>query len=243
MGAAYGAVIGASVRKNLVRKETVRSVNKNIPILSRRSAIVKCGWLVGESLRTRSRTLNPIDLDAAGHYPLSRSLLVFGCALFLVLGSPTRGESNDESAIARLSYPGSYDVRTLDDPQSSTLTVSFKKKAAYPSSAVVQFYDGELRRKGWIPFTQPGLREWSCFEDGIALGNPLVHQFGVTWTSMQTRRMALLILKYESHREGKRGANCPAPDNDTQQVHLQFMPFTPLPSQSPVSPKEDRPKN
>src|SRR5215475_11882702 len=127
------------------------------------------------------------------------ALLVAGLA---ALASPALAQGRVEAGLAGLRFPNRVHVQVHKNQHLNMVSVNFETKLAYPSEDVVRFYDRELRGRGWIPFNQPGIRQWDCFEDSM-VENPLVHQFGATWVNLATRRMALVVLRYESR--GQKG--------------------------------------
>src|SRR5262249_6123576 len=106
-------------------------------------------------------------------------------------------------------------------------------RSTYPSLKVLEFYDRELQRLGWVQFAESGYeqsyRKWDCFEDLTEPGHAIVHQLQAKWVNQDKSRMLLLAIRYQSSKVGRSGVPCAVPDNDTPHVYVQLMPFMPLP--------------
>jgi hypothetical protein len=138
-------------------------------------------------------------------------------------------QDRSEVAVRALRYPGGRGVRTHENQPDKTFTISFFNRAAYPSQAVVDFYDRELRRLDWFPLAETGLqhayRRWDCFVDLTQPGKPFIHQLGARWSNKDKSRTLLVLILYRSYVVAQAGAPCSPPDNDMQEVHVQLMPF------------------
>ena len=153
--------------------------------------------------------------------------------LITVFSCSANAQSTTEAQVRALRYPGGYDVRAHERKDTATFTVSFRTHLSYPSLAVLEFYDRELRGLGWIQFAeaqhQQSYRKWDCFEDLTQPGKPFVHQLQAKWVNQDRSRMVFLAVLYRSVKVERKGVPCPLPDSETQQAHVQLMPFVPLP--------------
>ena len=143
-----------------------------------------------------------------------------------------------EDVIKGLRYPNAYKLQTQESKENNTFTISFETQLAYPSRAVLEFYERELTRLGWSSAKEP--RKWDCFEDLTIEGHPVVYQLGAKWTNRERTRMVLVVLRYYSFgvTDKEKGLGCPGPKNDMQKVYVQVMPFTLLPPSGTVTPRK-----
>ncbi len=189
--------------------------------------------------RSRGVSMNVSPMRGHAVRCLPRGLhwgALYGLIVFVTLGCPAGPSSiqgGNEGRIRELRYPAGFDVRTHERSEHGTFTVSFLTRLSYPSDAVLRFYDRELERLGWVPFAEPGYeqgyRRWDCFEDLTRPSHPFVHQLGAKWANREKTRMVLLVIRYLSNKVEWKGMPCAAPDNDTQEVDVQLMPFVLLP--------------
>ncbi len=167
-------------------------------------------------------------------YVAGRSTLVpHFLALIATISCSASAQDSTEARVRGLRYPPGYDVRTHEQKDTGTFTVSFRTRLPYPSTAVLEFYDRELQGLGWVQFAEPqhqqSYRKWDCFEDLTLPGKPFVHQLQAKWVNQDKSRMVFLVILYRSSKVERKGVPCPSPDSETQQVHVQLMPFVPLP--------------
>lgn len=172
------------------------------------------------------------------HTPFGRCI-VYGAVYSLIVMCgcySVRAAEYREKEVRRIRFPSAYDVRTHKTRHLDTFTMRFKARFRYPSTDVLGFYDGALERVGWVSFAEPDYRHadrtWDCFRDLTQPGDPMVHRLSAKWTNHDKTRMAVLIISYYSYSRPPKAVDCGSPDDDVQNVVVQFMPFTPLRSRS-----------
>ena len=141
---------------------------------------------------------------------------------------------DNEAVIKGMHYANAYNVGSFEKKEAGTFTIRYDVDLKYPSKAVLEYYDSELRKLGWIEFSDPnykaGYRTWSNFEDATQKGEPLVHQLAAEWTNEKKTRMIMLVIRYISFGLSNKYDLNIEPNNGTQHVYLQIMPFTTLPA-------------
>jgi hypothetical protein len=139
------------------------------------------------------------------------------------------------NSIKDLCFPKSYNIKRYENKKYNTFTVSYQAKLPYPSKAVIEYYDLELKRIGWFPYAESyykkDYRKWDCFEDGTRKGSPLVHQLIAKWANKSKTRMITLGIRYYSYDRKRKDVCCDeGPSNDIQYINMQIMPFVALPN-------------
>lgn len=167
--------------------------------------------------------------------------IYFFCVLILACIGIAIANESVETRLKELRYPNSYNVRIHEREEYKTVTVTYETKLPYPSKAVLEFYDRELKTIGWVPFAEPDYKQsyirWTCFQDGTKEGNPTVHQLMAKWRNRDKTRMVFLGIRYYSHSVNVEKTCCEQPNNDVQYVHFQIMSFQPLPPNKLPVPK------
>ncbi len=149
--------------------------------------------------------------------------------LFAGMACSTFAESDVETRIRALRYPGGYDFQSHERAEHGTFTVSFLARLPYPSDAVLKFYEREVEKLGWSPVDKvgdpQGYWKWDCYEDSTQPGSPFVHRLGARWANSDKTRMVFVAILYLSQNVMKKGVPCPPSEEDIQRVHVQLMPF------------------
>lgn len=161
------------------------------------------------------------------------SILIVCCVLsFFDISLVTANDS--EIYIKDLLYPKATKVRTHEHEKDDVFVKIYEVRSPYPSKKVIEFYDNELKKIGWIPFIEPYYKDsdrvWNCYVDLTINGAPLKHELVAKWVNKQKDRMVMVILTYYSYPPERKENYCnTGPDNNIQAVTVQIMPFVTLP--------------
>ncbi len=165
--------------------------------------------------------------------------VIYLCCLLLLVSNVKAAWSWDEveAGILAMPYPKSYDIKTYQDEANGISNVIFKVHLTFPSKDVLEFYNAKLKDIGWAPFVEDYYRYadrvWQDFLDGTVEGDPLVHQLIAYWTNQDKSRRAILAIIYHSRYSTiQEKMSAKEPNNDIQEVAVQFMPFYILPPPS-----------
>ena len=91
---------------------------------------------------------------------------------------------------------GAHKVKKFIDNPKGTKSLNYYIRAKYPADKVLQFYDLEFKRNGWIDSNGKMTRQWDCFTDDTVEGNPQVRQLLALWINPKLRTEAFLALRY-----------------------------------------------
>lgn len=173
--------------------------------------------------------------------------MALSAIIIIQSATPAIADENNESLIRQLRYPGNFDFGTREIQEEAVLVTWYKVVMPYPSKSVLEFYERELKKLGWLEYEsfifEGSLKKWDYFENGTIKGSPLVHQLIAQWKNKSEKRMIFFTIKYySSSKDRKKCCQKTEPDNDIQHIHVQIMPFiddatleTAKPTSSPSS--------
>ncbi len=130
-----------------------------------------------------------------------RALVFF--VVILLVGSGGRGSDAGSPATpvgkpTDIIYPGAGHAATATGPVPGMASVSYIVKEHHPT-AVLEFYDRELAKLGYIPRVDPvfggDTRKWIEFIDGTLPASPRVRQLGAFWIQPASGRHVRLVLR------------------------------------------------
>jgi len=139
---------------------------------------------------------------------------------------PTPSAARDPTEII---YPGAMSSGKARGPIPGMASVSYTVRERYPSTGVLHFYDQELAKLGYSPYTEPQLREsdrkWTEFIDSTIPGEPLVRQLGAHWTDPARKKRVLLVLRHYAFKDSAGKYR----ETEGQEVILQAYDFFEIP--------------
>ena len=143
-------------------------------------------------------------------------------------------EENENDMILSLLYPGAYNIYNHTFKKTNVIQIQYLVKLPYPSLDVLNFYDNELKKKGWKEHTTAyfdNTQDWISVWDGTIKGEPLTHRLDSYWVNKSQNKIVVLMLEYRSYNLGKKEIlKSSKPNNNIQRVILQIGPYSELAS-------------
>lgn len=128
----------------------------------------------------------------------------------------------------KLIYPDYIDFSINKDTYSNTSLLFIRTKMRYPSMDIFQYYKQIFATKGWHPVEKLKNHkinhDWFKYIDKTEGNDVLVHRFSAMWRDRERKKVALLVLSYESIISSDDMFIMDKPNNDIQKVSLQIMP-------------------
>jgi hypothetical protein len=159
-------------------------------------------------------------------------IIIVACILYVPMRSVgSTNISYKYNAERSIIYPDAYNIQVHNSSQHNVWQTDYMVHVAYPSRAVLTFYERRILSLGWQPFAEKDLaasyRVWQTFIDDTQNGHPRVYQLLAKWRK-KGMVINLTIRYYSSAKGSHRG-----PDNDIEHVGLVIMPFFPIATTQP----------
>jgi hypothetical protein len=132
-----------------------------------------------------------------------------------------------------LVYPSGRDIKPFSLHGGEVRGVAYNLTAGYPASEVLLFYEQEMAKRGFEPYTEPYYnysdRTWQTFEDQKPGGTFCISQLLADWINQKERKRARLMLRYiRSTKCNERSIILG--EEEKLQVTFQVMPHSLLPA-------------
>lgn len=109
-------------------------------------------------------------------------------------------------------------------------SVEYVAYIRYPSLEVMEFYEKEFKKDGWVKYIEPyysyhssTTKKWSEFIDSTQSGIPTIYQLSSKWTDRKHKVLINLFCRYEIYNKNNLS------DFHKQKVIIQMEPFRRLP--------------
>lgn len=127
-------------------------------------------------------------------------------------------------------YPNAQNIEEQSLNKDQVQTVTYSLEINYPAKEVLNFYEKEMQRLGYEPFSEEYYkyddRTWSFYGDATIKGSPDVAQLKADWVDSKKTKRASLTLKYYWYNKSKKTV---LNDNKDLKVSFSIMPYYILP--------------
>ena len=125
-------------------------------------------------------------------------------------------------------YSGAKGIKEYSLKDGLIKGIFYKVKIPYPAKEVLDFYEKEMKKMGYIPFVEEDLkyadRTWQTFQDTTKRGSPYVNQLIAYWVNPQKTKRVVLGLRY-CYYVKPNNSKVVLGYNDDLEVTFQIMPF------------------